>query len=181
MENRLKKKYFYRIALCLLAIVFLQYRYCLFYRYTIDDSDFVQLNVSSFVSKKNNIVYYYGLNHFCKNYPKQYQQCIEDFTQSIIDTSTYNETWIEILDISKFYSEEIEQIKSGYLDESKLEDEHRESYIYYRIHKKKLEENTTDKHEHFHWYIPEMKYLNPPNPLEVDPNIQVIIVDTIMH
>jgi len=170
----LRKKYLFWVILFFIIIGFLQYRYCVFYRYTINYGDFIKLHTSSDKNKRK-VVYRYGLSHFCKKYPRQYQQSILNFTKSIIDTTTYNTTEIDIFDISKFYREEVEYIKSGYLDEIKLSEEHPESYIYYRIHKKKIEENTYDKHDHFHWYIPELKHLNPYNPLEVDDNI---IVDT---
>ncbi len=172
METGLKKKYLFRGLLFFVILGFLQYRYCLFYRYAINHDDFIKLYTSGDKDKRK-VIYRYGLTHFCKNFPDQYEQEIVNFTKSIIDTTTYNTTEINIFDISKFYSEEVEYIKSGYIDEIKLSGEHPESYIYYIIHKKKLEENTYDKHSDFHWYIPKMKHLNPYNPLEVDDNIRV--------
>ncbi len=174
MENRVNRKKIFITLFFFITIAFLQYRCCLFYRYSIDHNDFIKLEVYGDKEKKK-VIYRFGLSHFCKKYPKQYQQSILNFTKSIIDTTTYNTTEIDIFDISKFSNENIESIKLGYLDDIELENEFPESYIYYIIHKKKLEENTYDKRNNFHWYIPELKYLNPYNPLEVDDNI---IVDT---
>jgi len=52
MENRLNRKKIFMTIFFFITIAFLQYRYCLFYRYSIGHNDFIKLEVYGDKEKK---------------------------------------------------------------------------------------------------------------------------------